>query len=359
MAESFHLTSDWEGIKVQGHHSDSSDTAAASRRKQPSKWQLGWFFLFSLCALGLTLALSFSCSSVTTSSLRIYSIRPARLIQPEESTNNVGEWTNNLDKLNRDRGNRSAPNASNEFSPGDFGLQRLPDRYLFGISGMCRQWTGSAETNTNTTTTTTNITCNRHFPQVPSLLQAVLEDAGSATARDSWKRLLTSKNTETEKHVALWKRLVSAAGAMLIMSIFWAVGLMAFTAIKPQYFMYTFFLAIVDAVMALTAAVLWTTVGNLQSGPLGAAMQEMTSRGPARILEEGLGIRLLWALVLCKLVVTPLMALILFLLALASVYCCCAAVAGGSDKKEVRVRYPYDYYYWAEYQRRQGRDGRY
>lgn len=352
MAESFHPTSDLEGQKAQGHYSDNSDTATASGRKPPKKWQLAWFYLFSLCGLGLTLALSFSCSSVATSSLPIYSIRPAKLIQPEHPPDNVvGDWTDSLAEWNRDpSSNQYLPSNSTtqRFSPEDFSLQTLPDRYLFGISGLCRQWSGSAENNNNNT----HITCTRHFPQVPSLLQAILEDADTATARDSWRRLLTSHNTETEPQVAQWQRLVRAAAAMLILSIFWAVALIGFTALKPEFFHWTFYLAIVDAVLALTAAVLWTVVGNLQSRPLQAVMLEMTGRDSVKIVEQGLAIGLLWALVLCKLVVTPLMALIVFLVALALVWCCCCVVAGGGEsdrekkKKEEEERarrdnYPY------------------
>jgi hypothetical protein len=258
------------------------------------------------------------------------SVRPATLIQG--GSRHSGARKSTITHGNEDPAfNNGTQQEELSKEDLDFGIDRLPDRYLFGISGVCRQWAGGTKDNTTTT-------CKRRFPQVPSLLDAVLEDADSTTVRDYWTRVLTSAKAATEKRVMLWKRLVTAAAGVLITSILWAVAVIVFTLILPQYFFCSLILAIFDADMAVTVAILWTAVGNLQSNALKAAAQEITGKAVrGQVVDAGLGVGILWGLGLCKLMVTPLMTLILFLVALLPVFSCCAALAGISDRVKFEV----------------------
>jgi hypothetical protein len=172
--------------------------AASLNERSPNKFKLGWFLVFSILALGLTLAVSFSCSSIPTSNLHIYSIRPAALIQSLADSSRATDKTSN-----------STSNATKALSTADFGLADLPDQYLFGISGLYRHWNQTDETR-----------CKRRFPQVPSLLDAVLEVFDSPSVQASWTKLLTSKDISTVEDISLWKRYVTAAGAHLIIQFF-------------------------------------------------------------------------------------------------------------------------------------------
>lgn len=79
--------------------------------------------------------------------------------------------------------------------------------------------------------------------------------------------------------------------------------------------------------MAVTVAVLWIAVGNLQSNALKAGAQEITGKAVrGQVVDAGLDMGILRGLGLCKLMVTLLMTLIVFLVALLPVFLCCAGI---------------------------------
>lgn len=117
------------------------------------------------------------------------------------------------------------------------------------------------------------------------------EDVDSATVRGCWTRVLASAKAANEKRGMHSKRLVAVAAGLLVTSIHWAVAITIFTLILPQRFLISLILAICDAVMAVTVAVLWTAVGNLQSNALKAAAQESTGNAVrGQVVDTGLGV---------------------------------------------------------------------
>jgi hypothetical protein len=277
------------------------------------------------------MAICFGCMSPATSSLRMYAIRPEiKVIE------NAGPGRNS--SSGSTGGNFSKNNASSALSAEaverEFGLKALPYRYMFGISGICREWTGQ-----ETGGKEKGIVCKRYFPHVPSLLGAVLEDAETDPVKDRWIKLLSfPSQTETEIKIALWKRLVSASAAMLILSIFYSTALIAFVVLRPDYFESVSMLALIDVAMAITAAILWTVVANLQSALIRSGAERMGPSFQAPHLVSGLGIFLLWVLVLCKLMVTPALTLITFVIVSVIAFLavlvpvgCCLAMCGGDE----------------------------
>lgn len=304
------------GRKARGRIFSSTDTDGEGQG--PSIFKLGWFFLFSFLALGLTVAVSFSCSSAATSNnLHLYSVRPAALIEGLTTPSKAAAVNGTM--------KRSSNNTTEDSSGADFGLASLPDRYLFGISGLCRHWNETDETR-----------CKHRFPHVPSLLDAILEDSESPAVSDSWTRFLTSTHISTADQVSLWRRYVTAAAGLLVTSILWAFATIAFTLLLPKYLKYSVFLEVADAIMVITAAIMWTTIFNSQSDALrAAAPEDITPTMLKHILSGGPGLSMLWALTWCKLMVTPLMMLILLVIALLPVLCCFAAFAHDSDRIKV------------------------
>lgn len=320
MAGAFYLTG--YGQKARDPISD----VHRAERKKPNKFEIGWLLLFIILGLGLTLAVSFSCSSVATSNLHIYSIRPAALIQALAiSSETTSEASNNSSITTKDL-------LTADFGIADFGVADLPDRYLFGISGLCRHWNRTGETK-----------CQRHFPQVPSLLAAVLEDSGSASVNDSWTQLLTPTSTSSVDKTKIWKRYVTAAAGLLITSILWASGTIIFTlSFKPTQLKYSICLDIVDAIMAITAAIMWALVVTSQINALKAAVPGITPNLLDQIIAFGPGFAFLWALTLAKMLVTPLMMLVFLFFMLVLPLCCCAALLKDNDRVTVDVHHTHD-----------------
>ena len=113
-----------------------------SKKDKWGKFKLAWFLVFSILGLGMTIAVSFSCISVATSNLYIYSIRPAALIEGLSNAPYTAGGASN-----------SSSNSTKGLLTADFGIANLPDQYLFGISGLCRHWNQTNE-----------ISCQRRFP---------------------------------------------------------------------------------------------------------------------------------------------------------------------------------------------------
>lgn len=296
------------GSKAEDFISDDMPRKA----KGPSKFKLGWFLLFSILALGLTLAVSFGCSSVATTNLHVYSVRPAALLKGLARFSEEASGANS-----------SSSSITEDLLSADFGIADLPDQYLFGISGLCRHWNQTDETK-----------CQHHFPQLPSLLAAVLEDSGSPSVHDSWMELLTSTNISTPNRDLTHKHYVTAGAGLLITSIFWAFFTITFTLSRPKLLGYSILLDIVDAIIAVTAAIMWTIILNSEASALRAAAPGISPRMQDEVHKLGPGMAFLWALTWCKLMVTPLMMLLWILLALIPLFCCAAAVR---DSDRVRV----------------------
>jgi hypothetical protein len=310
------------GVFNQGEYGHKAQDVVSNdispRRETPSKFKLGWFLLFSILALGLTIAVSFSCSTVATSNLYMYSIRPGVLIQGLADSSNTTSRSNN-----------SSSNTTNHLSPADFGLANLPDQYLFGISGLCRRWDRTDVTK-----------CQYHFPQDPSLLAAVLQDSPSPLVREHWTQLLTSPNTSPPHKTTPWARYATAASALLITSILWALGTILFTLLQPHHLTYSICLDIVDFVIALAAVILWSIITSQQTNALKAAITPgLTSN---KMLNQtfglGPGFACLWGLAWCKAMVTPIMLLLfLFVTLVLPLLCCAACLDDERDKVKVEL----------------------
>lgn len=311
MARSFHL------MDYMRKEQKTVPGGTRSWSKEPSKFDIIWFLLFSITALGLTLAVSFSCSTVATSNLHMHSVSPAALIQGLSSSSNTTRRSGN-----------NISTTTKDLWTAKFGIADLPDQYLFGISGLCRHWNQTGETK-----------CRYHFPQVPSLLEAVREDSGSSSIQDNWTQLLTHTKISNVEKNTLYRRFVTAAAGLLITSIFFAFGIITFTLFRPEHLKLSIFLDIVDAIMAIAAAIMWSNIETSQASALKAAAPEATRVMLDQMMRVGPGLGFIWGLAWCKILVTPVMMLVLLFIALVVPLICCAACLDDSQRVEVHHYY--------------------
>jgi hypothetical protein len=244
--------------------------------------------LSSVVSLGISIAVAFSCISTATSYMYIVSLNPGEVLQ-------------NLDT-------------------GLYGTSSvgLPSRYMFGISGkttankplnrltrtgICRDWEFEGRD--------VKMQCVRNFPQQLNLLSLIQADTQDQNSSDykKWIQVLSTKKMISDQNA--WNTYTQAAAALLILSIFWVVATIALMfAVKSLYPLIIAILDMLDAILMLTAASLWTAA-VVQAGQDYKAPRMFDTYGTINI---GPGLWLLWAICIAKLCVIPAIALVLFLL---------------------------------------------
>jgi hypothetical protein len=153
--------------------------------------------------------------------------------------------------------------------------------------------------------------CERSFPQqlnLLSLVQADITDQNSSSYRN-WTRVLNNGQLASDQES--WNSCTQAAAALLILSIFWVVLTIALTLASKNFYPGKILtLNLLDAVLVLTAAALWTAA-------VSEATQDYKSYrkyGTNNAVSIGPGIWLLWAICVAKICVIPAIALFLFII---------------------------------------------
>lgn len=137
----------------------------------------------------------------------------------------------------------------------------------------------------------------------------------------------------------LYRRFVTAAAGLLVASIFFAFGIITFTLFRPEHLKLSIFLDIVDAIMAITAAIMWSNIEISQASALKAAAPEATRVMLDQMIRVGPGLGCIWGLAWCKILVTPVMMLVLLFIALVVPLKCCTACFDDSLRVEVHHYY--------------------
>jgi hypothetical protein len=218
---------------------------------------------------------------------------------------------------------------------------QLPTRYLFGVSGecwinqsrtltihirvgVCRDWNDYYEDNEPKI-------CTSKFPQqfnLLSVVQADIQDQNSSqyqvfTQVLSTYKIITDQNT--------WNSFTQAAAALLVLSIIWAFATIAIMLAVPRksYPRYITIISLLDAVLMLTAAALWTSAINQAASDYQASGEF----NPYGTINLGPGFWLLWVVCIAKLCIMPAIALILFILT-PSIFCIACFLNCCSDEHE-------------------------
>jgi len=197
------------------------------------------WILLNIAALGLALAVIFSCFSPSTSDIHIMSASPIHLVNGLQAFINGGATILNQSEAQSD-------SAFLEFE-----LSALPDKYLFGVTGVCRQYFSD-----NT------ISCSRRFGQNPSILPVILSDlTSSSTAGQSWTSLLVSSGISSDQQVSSWQQLSTASAALLVCSIASpCIAVILIILDTPSYFVIIIASDLFSGVTAVAAASMWTNM---------------------------------------------------------------------------------------------------
>jgi hypothetical protein len=153
--------------------------------------------------------------------------------------------------------------------------------------------------------------CVRSFPQQLNLLSVVQADIRDPNSSEyiTWTQVLSTKNILSDQQT--WNSYTQAAAALLILSIFWVVATVALMfAVESLYPWKIAILDMLDAILMLTAAGLWTAA-VVQAGQDYKAPRMVDTYGTINI---GPGIWLLWTICIAKICVIPAIALALFIL---------------------------------------------
>jgi len=124
-----------------------------------------------------------------------------------------------------------------------------------------------------------------------------------------WTQLLTTEKMVLDQES--WNSYTQAAAALLVLSIFWTVATIALIfTVKSFYPWKIAILDMLDAILVLTAAGLWTAA-VVQAGQDYESPSMFDTEGTVNI---GPGIWLLWAICIAKICVMPAVALVIFIL---------------------------------------------
>jgi len=253
---------------------------------------VAWFTFFSLGSAALTLTALFGCYSIATSNLHIVGMEPYTIYDASLASLFAG----NSSVFNK----TSLP--SSEF----FG-NPLPWKYEVGIAGVCRVFNSTAVSSPSVTYRTE---CKRQLHPPLDLLHLIAQDLPNGTAASqyqNWENLLNKAvpgfQDNTSK-VSKRAHLLIASSALLILSIIWTFALVIATIFNESMYPHcTVALDILDAILVLGAAGMWTAVA-------GAVQDAYTFDGQADIPQGvtiGPAFWVLWAIGFAKLVVTPMM----------------------------------------------------
>ena len=131
---------------------------------------------------------------------------------------------------------------------------------------------------------------------------------------------------------ATWNTFTEGAAALLVLSIIWAFATITLMLAlsRKSYPRYITIISLLDAVMMIIAAALWTSAINQASSDY-QAPREFDTYGT---INPGPGFWLLWTVCIAKLCVMPAIALILFILApsICCIACCLNYLSGGEDR---------------------------
>jgi hypothetical protein len=185
------------------------------------------------------------------------------------------------------------PNTANDTILAQFLAEALPDEYLLGITGLCRRWEVS-----------NIVSCLPAFPQNSDILTTLLEDLNSTSAGDELGlQLLSWVSSTYNGKQSLWTDLGIASSVLIIASIIWMSSVAIYIWFLPQRFNLSVVLILMNMVLALGAASIWTWMAvdqafTFNSPPApGQDLSYSTSMGP--------GFYLLWGFAACTLLVTP------------------------------------------------------
>jgi hypothetical protein len=168
--------------------------------------------------------------------------------------------------------------------------------------GLCRSWEVS-----------NLVDCLPAFPQNSDILTPVLEDLNSTSAGDELgsQLLLWASSTYNGKQ-SLWTALGIASSVLLIASIIWMSSVTIYILFLPQRFNLSVILILMNMVLALGVASIWTgmavdqaTTFNSPPAP-GQDLLYSTSLGP--------GLYLLWGFAACTLLITPRVAVLVLII---------------------------------------------
>jgi len=233
-----------------------------------------WSAFFCSAYLGLSLAVIFSCHSSQTSDLNLLSVRSLPLMQ-----------------------NLFSAMFANDTLLAQLLAEALPDEYLLGITGLCRRWEVS-----------NLVDCLPAFPQNSDILTTALQELNSTSGGgDAEMKLLLWASSTYDAKQSLWKALGIASSVLLITSIIWMSCVAIYIWFLPQRFNLSMVLIVMNMVLALGAAGIWTGMAldeafTFDSPPASAqGLSHSTSLGP--------GFYLLWVVAACTLLVTPGVAL--------------------------------------------------
>ena len=184
--------------------------------KDPSIFKFIWFFVFGLFTPGMTLAVSFSCSSTAMNSLHFMLVRPATLIQ--RGSRHCGARNSTITHGNEDPAFDNGKQQE-EFSKEDLdsGVDRVPAWYSFGIL----EYVGSGLPERNKTP---QPHASAAFHKFRPFWTPCSRTPNSTTVRDNRTRVLTPAKAGIEKGVMLCKRLITVAAGLLITSILWVIS---------------------------------------------------------------------------------------------------------------------------------------
>jgi len=262
---------------------------------RPTLGTIIWSLFFILLSIATSIAVVSGCLSGTSGSTYMVSLNP------DEVLGNI-------------------PHA-----PVRGSTVQLPRRYLFGVSGVCRDWTDQGRHND------TKI-CTSHFPQqfdLLSVVQADIKDENSSQYR-AFSQALGTRPIAT--HQANWNSYTQGAAALLVLSIMWAfaTGAVMLAAPVRSYPKYIAALSLLDAVMMLIAAGLWTSAITQAAADYNAPRLFDTYG----TINPGPGFWLLWTVCIAKLCIMPAVALVLFVLG--PTVCCiaCCLNVGAADHDE-------------------------
>lgn len=153
--------------------------------------------------------------------------------------------------------------------------------------------------------------CVRSFPQqlnLLSLVQVDITDHNSSAYRN-WIQVLDYGNLASDQDS--WNGCTQAAAALLILSIFWVALTIAMTLASRKFYPGKILtLSLLDAVLVLIAAALWTAAVSEAAQDYKSSRQYGTNSG----VTMGPGIWLLWAICVAKICVIPAIALFMFVI---------------------------------------------
>ncbi|KAJ7204714.1 hypothetical protein GGX14DRAFT_398064 [Mycena pura] len=253
---------------------------------------VAWFTFFSLGSAALTLTALFGCYSMATSNLHIIGMEPYTIYDACLAS----LFARNSSMVNE----TSLPSS-------EFFRNPLPWKYEVGITGVCRVFNS---TDVSSPSVTFQTECKRQLHPPLDLLHLIAQDLPNGTAGSqyqNWENLLNKAvpgfQDKTSK-VSTRAHLLVASSALLILSIIWTFTLIVATIfIDRMYPHCTVVLDILDALLVLGAAAMWTAV----AGPVQDAYTFNGQAGIPQGVNIGPAFWVLWAIGFAKLVVTPMM----------------------------------------------------